>query len=94
MMMEEDQIADRDAVHVFADLDRPADHFMAKHGADLAGQIPRHQVAGTDAANRRANDDVSGTLQAGRCGFDHFETIRSDDAGLSRNRRQGRTMGR
>ena len=54
VMMHEDQVAGPDVRDGAADLDGPADGLVAQDGADLLRQVPRHQVAGADAAGERA----------------------------------------
>ena len=57
--MQEDQIAGPHGLDGRPDLDRPADHLVTQDRADLFRQIPRHQVAGADAGDGRADEDVA-----------------------------------
>src|ERR1700735_1221151 len=68
MMMHEDAVADFKIAHRLAGLLDDADWFVAKHERRLALHVPGHDIARTDAARVRADQDVT-VADLGPCAF-------------------------
>jgi hypothetical protein len=63
VVVQEYSVAHADALNLGTDLGGPADNLVTEHGTDLFRQIPRHEVAGADAARRRAHENLARALQ-------------------------------
>ena len=88
-MMRKDQVAGPDVGDVIADRLRPTDDLVSEYGADFLGEIPRHQIAGTDAAGGRADEDFAIRLKARPRHGGDVEALRSCDEGLTHDNRVG-----